>query len=215
MSKLRTTAIALALATSVTMVGLSSQHASALTSGNQNSGVSCDVKTAGYITGAGDATHRYTLNSDGTVTARFKVIGENCKAEVTLVGFTAPNGTDGKPYSAQKVFSHVTGTFKPGEHTLTTTLPTCFYQVDLIVGHNYDVYPAHTFTELGTLRSSLHGGTQSCTPTPPVTPPTTPTVTPTALANTGASAGAIVAIVLSTVVASTVAFRTYLSRKNA
>jgi hypothetical protein len=215
MNKLSTFAIALALAVSMTAVS-GSHVAHALNAPAQNSATSCDVTTHGLIKGAGGNDHRYTINNDGTVTARFTVTGENCKATATLVTWTAPNGTDGKPYSAQKMFSHTSGTFKPGVHSITTKLPTCYFQVDLITGTNWSSFPAGTFN--GNLRSSLHGGTQSCAVTPPVTPPVTPTTTvtvPQELAKTGASANAIVATVLATVVASTVAFRGYLVRKNA
>jgi hypothetical protein len=116
------------------------------------------------------------------------------------------------PFSAQKMFSVTTGTFSVGKHSLTTKLPNCFYQVDLITGDNWSVYPASTFTKEGTLRSSLHGGTQSCETT---TVPTPPIVIPATLAKTGVSANAIIATVLATIVASTLAFRGYLVRKNA
>jgi hypothetical protein len=203
--------LSVALGTTVVFTGLSTQAASAISTDGQTGAVSCDVKGNAYLKGAGGSDHRFTINSDGTITARFDVIGDNCKAEVTLATYTAPNATDGKPYSAQKAYSHTTAMFKPGKgRTITTKLPNCYYQADLMVGHEWSGFPTTPFPA-GTLRTSLHGGTQSCTPvTPPVLPPTTP---PAELPHTGAGVGTLLVTVGGSVIAATLGYRRYLSRR--
>jgi len=213
--KLSTIVTTFAVAGTMALTGLGAQSASAInaTADSGASATECVVRSTGKDT--------FSIKNSN-VTATFTVTGNSCKVDVTLAAWQAPNGDKGMPYDQQKLYSHATGTFKPGTHTLTTKLPNCYYQVDLVTGSKpTDAYGGPRYATENRLRRSLHGGTQSCTPvTPPVTPPTTPTPTPTiqptaTLAKTGASANAIVAIVLTTVVASTVAFRGYLARKNA
>jgi hypothetical protein len=206
MKKLTTLVTSVAFAATIA-TGLSTPVVSAMNTPEQGGASTCTVKGLG-TPGAGDSSHRYTVNSDGTVTARFKVKGDHCKVTLTLVSWTAPNGTDGKPYSAQKHYSHTIGTFKPGDHSMTTKLPNCFYQVDLIQGTKWDLFPAQPF-EHGVI-TSIHGGTQSCTP--PVLPPTTP---PTELPHTGAGIGTLLVTVLGSIVISTLGYRRYLSRHTA
>lgn len=170
---------------------------SATTAGGGNAGGNCAVKRVG-TNDAATATSRFTLNNDGTVSARFQISGFDCHEAVTLVTWNAPNATDGIPYSSQTLFAKTTGTFGVGEHTITTKLPNCYYQADLVTGSDVSMYPATSFSSQGRLRGNLHGGTQPCTTTtPPVTPPTTPTpvtesASVTSLPNTGPGAVLIV-----------------------
>lgn len=209
--KLTTIVTSIAFAATMAVAGLGTQSASAsfVPAPSGWTAPSCRVTTTGK-----DA---FAINN-GNVTATFTVEGDNCKVDVTLVTWQAPNATDGKPYDQQKLFSYTTGTFKPGTRTLTTKLPNCFYQVDLVTGSKpTDANGGPRYIQENRLRRSLHGGSQSCDTTV-VTPPTTPTasVTPQEeLADTGASTNAIIATVVSTVVASSVAFRSFLIRKNA
>ena len=45
----------------------------------------------------------------------------------------------------EKVFQFATGTFGPGVHTMTVTIPKCCYQVDFVRGSLIDQFgPAHS-----------------------------------------------------------------------
>jgi hypothetical protein len=156
-------------------------------------GSTCAVKRVG-TNDAGTANSRFTLNSDGTVSAKFQVSGFNCHEVVTLVTWNAPNATDGIPYSSQTLFAKATGTYGVGEHTITTKLPNCFYQADLVTGSDVSMYPTTSFSSQGRLRGNLHGGTQPCTTTITPPPSTTPVVetAATSLPNTGPGAVLIV-----------------------
>lgn len=118
--------------------------------------------------------------SGGRVSSTVTVTGTNCTADVTLVTWTAPNGTDGKPYSAQKVFDYQTlSRVKPGTYTLTAKMPDCYYQVDLLnLNTPTDPYGGPDYRG-SQLLGYLHGGNQSCDkPAPSPTPKPTPTPTP-------------------------------------
>lgn len=68
------------------------------------------------------------------VTAKFTLRGEaNCRYDMTLATFETP-AADAKPFKDQKLFSYKSGTFGRGTHTLTTTMPDCYYQVDILTG---------------------------------------------------------------------------------
>jgi hypothetical protein len=158
----------------------------AIVSGGETGGVSCDVKRVG-TNDVGGENSRFILNADGTVTARFEVTGTDCHQAVTLDTWQAPNGTDGKPYAAQKLFSRTTGVYQTGFHTISTKMPSCFYQVDLLVGKA--TVTTVPYTSATPLRGNLHGGTQSCD-TPVATPTPTPQVetASSTLPNTGPGA---------------------------
>lgn len=180
----------------------------------------------------GNTPSNMTVNSSNIATATFTVPAHCTTPQVyTLVSYTAPNGTTGLPYTAQKLYKSVTKTFGPGTHTMQVQVPDCFYQVDLVGG-----YPVATFPNNQALYHNehrffraLHGGTKSCeTPKPPVTPPAQPPaktpeppvatpVTPAAapaepaeLPNTGP--GAIVAIFTGVSAISTLLYSAIRSR---
>jgi hypothetical protein len=133
--------------------------------------------------GIGDRTLTHSTNNtaykiSGTkVTVTFDVVGNNCKLPVTMVVWKAPNGTTGKPYSQQTLFMHTSGVFKEGRHQLTGTLPGCYFQVDTVTGTKLTGSTGQAYNYDGRQVAFMHGGTTSCTVTPPVTP-TTPTPTP-------------------------------------
>jgi len=142
------------------------------------------VKAVGTKNTAGNSDSRFTLNSaHTTATASFTISGDNCNEAVTIASWQAPNGEKGRPYSEQKLFSHTTGTFNSGTHSLTVTLPDCYYQVDLVRGSSATDANGGPEYNTSTILGSLHGGTQTCTPT---TPPTTPPTTSQPLPDTGA-----------------------------
>lgn len=75
--------------------------------------------------------------SGSDVTAKFTLKGDkDCKFDMTLFTFEAPTNDTKNPdfFKKQKLFSHQSGSFGPGTHTLTTAMPQCYYQVDLVTG---------------------------------------------------------------------------------
>lgn len=84
-----------------------------------------------------------------TANSTFKTVGENvqvkfkvegnssCNKQVTFVAWNAPNGTDGKPYSAQTVHDKKTASYKPGTYTMTVKKPLCYYQIDFVRGSSH------------------------------------------------------------------------------
>jgi hypothetical protein len=140
----------------------------------------CSVESVGDKNTAGNADSRFVLNDNGTVSATFEVKGGNdCKVDVVLASWQAPDGDKGLPYSDQKLFKHVSGNFGKGKHTLTVELPKCYYQVDLARGKNPTGPNGSAVYEKERLMGSLHGGTQKCEePKTPTTTTTTSTPTP-------------------------------------
>jgi hypothetical protein len=122
----------------------------------------------------------FSVNGD-MITSTFKVTGSNCAAPVTLAVWKAP-AANGQPLEAQKLFGHKTAYFQPGTHTISTKLPNCFYQADLLQstsptaadgGANY-MYQNGQFVD-GGLKDFKFGGTQKCDEKP-VEPPVEPPV---------------------------------------
>ena len=112
MNKLHVSIIASVVAVGVLASVTAAQPASATSNHNET----CKVMATGKKNTAGNADSRFVLNSNGTVSATFEVTGpENCKMDVTLVSWEAPNATNGRPYELQKLFAHVTGTFGKGK----------------------------------------------------------------------------------------------------
>jgi hypothetical protein len=143
----------------------------------------CTVKAVGKKNTAGNPDSRFVLNGDNTVTAVFEVKGnEDCKLEVTLASWQAPDADKGRPYDQQKLFKFVTGTFGVGTHKLTVALPDCFYQVDLVRGSKPTGIDGGPVYEQGRMMGSLHGGTKVCEPPKP---PEEPKEKPKELPKTG------------------------------
>lgn len=169
----------------------------------------CSVLAIGTQNTAGQEKSRFVLNGDGTVSATFKVTGdENCEQDVTLASWQAPDADKGQPYEQQKLFAHVSGTFGLGTHTLTVKMPDCFYQIDLVRGNVPTGPNGSPVYEAGRMMGSLHGGTKKCEETPPQTPPKTPEPPTepevksevTTLPNTGIGSNvAIIALLVSVV----------------
>ena len=110
----------------------------------------------------------------------------NCKVNVTLTTWSAPNAFDGKPYDQQQLFTTKTLQFGPGTHDIAIHLPNCYYQADMVRGTEPAGYNNGPIYQEGRMLASLHGGSQACayagttpTPSPTPTPTTTPTPTPT------------------------------------
>ena len=70
-----------------------------------------------------------------TVTVTFTVPSGSAAMQYTLVSYNAPDSFfDASDASQQTIFQVATGTFGPGTHTLTVTLPTNYYQIDFVCG---------------------------------------------------------------------------------
>jgi LPXTG-motif cell wall-anchored protein len=144
--------------------------------------VPCSVKIDGVDNTANQSNSAFTISGD-EVTGRVIVSGDG-KCDVTIVTWQAPNGTNGKPYDSQKLFDHKTESFTVGKHTITTKMPDCYYQVDLVKG-DHDASSTGTPAYGSNLMGSLHGGMKACggkgggTPTPTPTPSSTPVPTST------------------------------------
>ncbi len=86
---------------------------------------------------------------------------------LSLVSYTAPEGTFVADHaSQQKIFDVDTQTFGPGTHSLTVTVPDCYFQVDFVCGLPIDKFgPAGSnvfYTPQGRLIDSANGGKNAC-----------------------------------------------------
>ena len=159
--------------------------------------VACSVVAAGTKNTVGTSSaDRFSLNGS-SVTSKFIVAGDaNCRVDVSLATWTAPDGLKGQPYSAQKLYGSATGTFAPGTHSLSTKTPDCYYQFDLIRGKSATASNGSPVYEVGRMMGSAHGGTKVCatatpSPTPTPVPTHTPAPTPTP-AGSGSALGAAI-----------------------
>ncbi|HEX8390285.1 MAG TPA: hypothetical protein VF597_02605 [Candidatus Saccharimonadales bacterium] len=158
----------------VSLMAPSAAHAAAAT---------CDARGIGskiFTKSTDNSAYKITGNK---ATVTFDVKG--CDANginISIIAWKAPNGTDGKPYDKQKMFAHDTKHFSNGRHTMTITLPDCYFQVDTVTGTKLTGSSGGAYNYDERQVAYMHGGTKSCeekpvTPTTP-TAPTTPT-TPT------------------------------------
>ncbi len=91
------------------------------------SGGGCQTTTVTNLRGA-------TAQGE-TVTVTFTVPSGSSAMQYTLVSYNAPDSYfNASDASQQTVFQVATGTFGPGTHTLTVTLPTNYYQIDFVCG---------------------------------------------------------------------------------
>ena len=126
-----------------------------------------------------------------TVTAYFTV-PSGMNDTLTLVSYEAPTATwsDSNAYE-QTIYQVATGTFAPGQHSLTVKIPNSYYQIDFVCGQainelepnqNGNAYGPDSSNILyhaeGRFISSDNGGTKYVSlPTPPNPNVPTPTVT--------------------------------------
>jgi hypothetical protein len=162
----------------------------------------CTVAAVGTANTAGAANSKFTVENS-TVSTKVKVTGDaNCQQTVSLVTWKSPNNTNGRPYNVQTVVDKVTKVVGPGTYTLTSKIPDCYFQADIVPGTkvlptNGADYGADHMGLLG----YMWGGTQTCvdkpvtpvTPTTPETPatpvqPAAPVAAPAELPNTGPGA---------------------------
>ncbi|MGD0389906.1 MAG: SpaA isopeptide-forming pilin-related protein, partial [Tepidisphaeraceae bacterium] len=91
------------------------------------SGGGCQTTTVTNLRGA-------TAQGE-TVTVTFTVPSGSAAMQYTLVSYNAPDSYfNASDASEQTIYQEATGTFGPGTHTLTVTLPNNYYQVDFVCG---------------------------------------------------------------------------------
>src|SRR6185437_7758385 len=72
------------------------------------------------------------VNEGDTVTANFAV-AKNSSVTLSLVSYHAPSATfDATTANQQVVADSKTGTFGPGAHSMTVTVPDCYFQIDFV-----------------------------------------------------------------------------------
>lgn len=131
-----------------------------------------------------DPGKNFTVNSDKTVTAKFKVTGPaNCKKQAVFAVWNSPTA-NGLPLETQTLHDYApktTTSFGPGVHTITAKLPTCTYwQLDLLEGSdprgingtaNYGnlMHPVSNTNKPGYRRNIIDAqmGGNKCNPEPP------------------------------------------------
>lgn len=126
---------------------------------------SFDIVSGTTTTTVSDMTGNVVEGS--TVTVTFTV-AEGCTVPASLVAYQAPAPTfDATTADQQVVFDSDTGTFGPGQHTMTVTVPGCYFQVDFVRGAVIEqLGPAGSdnfYGVQGRLIDADNGGTQSCT----------------------------------------------------
>jgi hypothetical protein len=102
-----------------------------------------------------------------TVIANFTIARDARPVVVSLVSYNAPGPTfDPNTASQQTIYQNATGTYGPGQHSLTVRIPDDCYQVDFVLGYAIDQFgPAGSnifFTPQGRLLSADNGGSCDC-----------------------------------------------------
>ena len=130
------------------------------------------------INGTSYATLLGNVHSGDTVKVTF-TLGEGCDDQFSLAAYKAASGTYVESeVSSQTLSDSATGHFGGGVHTLTVTIPSCFYQVDFVRGAVLNTLTPGAYANAGRLLAHDNGGTTSCTP------PTTHTDPPKVLDTT-------------------------------
>ena len=223
---------ALAFAVSALAPLGTSSLASAATTTTTNA-ANCTISVVGSTNGVGQATSRFVVNADGTVSTTVVVKGTDCTKTVSLASWRAPYGVKGfQPLTGQTLLTSKTYALGEGTHKLTIDKADCMYQIDLVNGSEATVKGTPVYTS-GMLLGFVQAGNKVCekpvvtpTPTPAPTPTpstpatTTPTDTPTppasveapaVLVNTGA--GDTIALFGFTVVAAALLHRVVTRRR--
>ncbi len=116
----------------------------------------------------GPGNHGIKVNGN-TASATVVIKGTSGrKKSFTLAAWKLPN-QQGTPLTAQKFYGYSTMTKGPGTHTISTGIPDCYWQVDLLGGTrpksiNGDANYQWPQDQLANYRL---GGNKSCTPPPP------------------------------------------------
>lgn len=102
----------------------------------------------------------------GTASVNFTVAA-GCNVQLSLVSYKAPSaGFDASTASQQVLFDSSTATLAAGAHTLSVSVPNCFFQVDFVFGAPLATLgPAGSnnfYSSQGRLISAANGGSTSC-----------------------------------------------------
>ena len=123
-----------------------------------------------------------------TVVANFTVAA-GATATLSLVGYNAPGSSfDANTAGQQTIDVLASGTFGPGQHSLSVAIPDGYYQVDFVMGQAIDHFGQAGsnifYSAQGRLLSADNGGSPVVAP-PPVVPPavTTASLSGTVLAD--------------------------------
>ena len=120
------------------------------------------------------------VRSGDTVTATFTIAPGCTAVPVSFSSYRAPAPfANAGNIGDQTLFSSASDLFAAGQHSLTVTVPTCFFQIDMYQGSlvtRWDLPTVTTFLAASPTREMLgvaNGGTAACTTA------TSPTVTTT------------------------------------
>lgn len=110
---------------------------------------------------------RGNIHQGDTVEAIFTIAAGEPQHRYSLVSYTAPSAVfDASVASQQMVYDTDSQVFGPGVHTLTVTVPDCFFQIDFVCGSIIDrLGPANSnifYTPQGRLIDADNNGTQAC-----------------------------------------------------
>jgi hypothetical protein len=130
--------------------------------------VSFTVTTPGGTSTTVSDLRGHTQQGD-TVQANFTVARGAGPTVLTLVSYNAPGSTFNPATASQDTIAVVaSGTFGPGRHSLSVTLPNSFYQVDFVLGPAINQFgPAGSnifYTAEHRLLSQDNGGTPASAP---------------------------------------------------
>jgi LPXTG-motif cell wall-anchored protein len=148
------------VASIVAVSALMAVAAVAFTSKNADAASSnCKVEVIGDKNTANDKNSKFTKNGR-QVTAKVKVTGNNCKEDVALAAFKAPEGN--RPLSAQRLHNVTKRTFNSGTHEISVEVPNCYFQADLVTGHDVATKNGTPLDFHGRLMGWLVGGQNKC-----------------------------------------------------
>ena len=113
------------------------------------------------------------------VKVNFTIAAGCSNEQISFVAYNAAGASfDVNTAPQQTVSSKDSGSFGAGDHSLSVTIPSCFYQVDFVRGPVIEHLGAgHLYSTTGSLIDAENGGSGVCgssTPPPVVTPPPPP-----------------------------------------
>lgn len=125
---------------------------------------SARLSTWGALTGA---------SQGGTASVNFTVAAD-CNVQLSLVSYKAPAATFSESDADQQViFDTATATLAAGPHSLSVSVPNCFFQVDFVFGaaiaHLGPAGSGNFYSAQGRLISAVNGGTMACAAAAPGT----------------------------------------------
>ncbi|HZT92420.1 MAG TPA: hypothetical protein VFA05_10315 [Gaiellaceae bacterium] len=149
-----------------------------------NGGTSACAPPPPQCPSSGAVSNVTPISVDGGTASVTYDVAPGCSGEVSLVSYEAPGPTYSEDTASQQVlYDSETAPFESGTHTLTVSVPSCYYQIDFVYGAPIDhLGPAGSnnfYSAQGRLIESLNGGTSSCSTSTTSTTTSTPTTTTT------------------------------------